>query len=122
MARILVIDDSALMRNILRGALAEEGHETDAFLPESEAGLIEKLRNYAPDLLITDFNMPILDGKAVVRICRFVVPAAKIVLLTASREPARDSLLQTMGVRRILYKPIRAEEVVASVQKVLQVG
>ena len=122
MPKILVIDDSAMMRNLLRGALAEEGYEAESFLPGSETGLIEKLRNYAPELLLTDFNMPVLDGKAVVRICRFVIPTAKIIILTASREPARDALLQTMGVRRILYKPIKAEDVVSAVKEVLHVG
>jgi DNA-binding response OmpR family regulator len=122
MTKILVVDDSALMRNLLGKALEEAGFQVEAFLPASEAELMDRLGTSSPDLVLTDFNMPALDGKTVARATRLALPAARVMLLTASRDPGRDALLKTMGVARILYKPVTMDEVVASVKEVLRLG
>ena len=57
---ILTVDDSPSMRMLLRAALTDLGYEIE----EAEDGVhaLEKLEGLTPDLMITDINMPRLDG------------------------------------------------------------
>lgn len=119
MFKILVIDDSALMRKINRDSLEQEGFDVDEFLPESIVDLVERLRDLPPDLVLSDFNMPKVDGLNVARTVRRANPKIPVIILTANRDNARDALLQTMGVRKILYKPISGEDLVHIVSEVL---
>ena len=119
MPRILVIDDSAFMRQYMRGFLEEAGFEVDDFLPESALEVLDRVIAFAPDLVLSDFNMPALDGQIVARTLRRSNPALPVLVVTASRDPAREAVLGTMGVRRILHKPVKGEELVRVVREVL---
>jgi len=118
MVKILVIDDSTLMRNIIREHLEGAGFEVDDLLPTSSASLINHLSMTPPDLVISDFNMPVLNGEGVIRAVRFSNSKIPIIILTANRDAARDAKLKSMGVRKILFKPINAEDLVAAVNQV----
>jgi two-component system chemotaxis response regulator CheY len=117
MVKILVIDDSALMRKIARDHLEGAGFEVDDLLPTSSSELINHLGIAPPDLVISDFNMPAINGEGVIRAVRFSNPKIPIIILTANRDAARDAKLKSMGVRKILYKPINAEDLVAAVNQ-----
>ena len=119
MARILVIDDSAFMRKLSRDQLEEAGFEAEEYLPGSVLQLVEKLRESRPDLVLSDFNMPYVDGLEVARNVRRVDPAIPLIILTANRYAAREARLQTMGVRMILHKPVSGEALVDAVKQVL---
>ena len=119
MFRILVIDDSALMRKIARDHLEEAGFEVDDFLPASVIEIMERIRNAPPDLVLSDFNMPNIDGTHVARTVRRINPDIPVIILTASRDTAREALLKTMGVRKILHKPISGEELSKIIGEVL---
>jgi two-component system chemotaxis response regulator CheY len=120
MVKILVIDDSTLMRNITRDHLEEAGFQVDDLMPDSAAALINHLNNTPPDMVVTDYNMPILNGEGVIRAVRFSNPKIPILVLTANRDATRDAKLISMGVRRVLYKPIKAEDLLEAVNKVCQ--
>ncbi|MGR3653261.1 MAG: response regulator, partial [Roseovarius sp.] len=60
MTRILAVDDSKTMRCMLQATLVDAGFEVD--LAEDGVNGLEKLKNTDPDLIITDINMPRLDG------------------------------------------------------------
>jgi len=122
MIKILVIDDSALMRKISREYLEEAGFTVDDFLPSSVTDLAEKIKNSPPDLVLSDFNMPNVDGMNVARTVRRTNPNIPVVILTANRDAAREALLQTMGVRKILHKPINGEDLVEAVSAVLSIS
>lgn len=119
MARILIIDDSALMRKISREQLEVAGFEVEEFLPESVLDLIERVRESQPDLVLSDFNMPHVDGLEVARNVRRVDPGIPLIILTANRDATREARLQTMGVRMILHKPVSGEVLVAAVKQFL---
>ncbi|HJW33991.1 MAG TPA: response regulator [Holophagaceae bacterium] len=119
MFNILVIDDSLLMRNIAREALEEEGFTVTDLLPETVEALKERIQSAPPDLVLSDFNMPLVDGLDVARTVRQVNAKIPVIILSANRDEARDAHLKAMGVRAILYKPIKGEAIVAAVAKVL---
>lgn len=122
MTKVLIIDDSALMRKINRDHLEEAGYVVDDFLPNSVAELVEKITDAPPDLVLSDFNMPNVDGMNVARMVRRTNPNIPVVILTANRDVARESLLQTMGVRKILHKPVNGTDLISAIGAVLAIS
>lgn len=122
MPKILVIDDSALMRKISRQSLEEAGFEVEDFLPGSVLELMERLKTSPPDLVLSDYNMPNIDGQNVARTVRRFNPGLPVIILTANRDTAREALLGTMGVRRILHKPILGPDLALEVKEVLSIS
>lgn len=119
MTKVLVIDDSAFMRQHLRTLLTDAGLVVEDFLPHCIEDLVQKLQNAKPDLVLSDFNMPDLDGMQVARIVRRIDPDIPVVILTANRDTARDSLLGTLGVRHVLHKPLDSEKLVEVLRELL---
>jgi CheY-like chemotaxis protein len=119
MAKVLIIDDSSFMRTYLRGYLEAAGHEVNDFLPGSALEVIERIKTWRPDLVLSDFNMPNVDGIAVARSSRRIAPEVPVVIVTANRDPAKEAVLGTIGVRRILYKPLKGEDLLVAVAEVL---
>lgn len=119
MVKILVIDDSALMRQICRGHLEEAGYEVEDYLPSSVVDLAERIKESRPDLVLSDFNMPNVDGQNVARTIRRTDPKIPVIILTANRDASRDAMLQSMGVRKVLYKPIKGADLVGAVAKIM---
>jgi two-component system chemotaxis response regulator CheY len=119
MAKILVIDDSALMRMYVRQHLEEVGFEVEEFLPLSALEVMDRVRSSPPDLVLSDFNMPHVDGQSVARMVKRTSAAIPVIILTALHDPAKEAALTQTGVARILYKPINGPELVKAVQEVL---
>ena len=116
MARILVIDDSTFQRQMVRDFLEKAGHQVEEFLPLSALEVVEKITAWPPDLVLTDFAMPHVDGLEVARLIRRARPDLPVVMLTAARDSGRDARLQTMGVRKILHKPLAGEALVKALE------
>lgn len=119
MARILVVDDSAFMRKFLRAALEARGHEVDELLPVSPLEVTERIRGQRPDLVLTDYHMPHVDGLQVARMVRRADATVPVVMLTSVRDAALDAALATTGVRHILHKPMTGEAIADSLQEIL---
>lgn len=119
MPKIMVIDDSVLMRKYTRGHLEEAGYTVEEFVPGSVADLMDKLLESMPDLVISDFNMPDVDGLNVARAVKRTSRDIPVIILTANRDPARESLLKTVGVEVILHKPISGPGLLDAVHKVV---
>lgn len=119
MPKILVIDDSAFMRQYIRGFLEDAGFEVEDLLPGSALEALEAIRNAKPDLLLSDYNMPNLDGQSVARMARRADPKLPVVILTAARDVDREAKLKELGACAVLYKPLKGEELVTQLRKVL---
>lgn len=120
MSKILIIDDSLLMRKISRDVLEEGGHVVDECLPDTVAELMERIQETEPDLVLSDFNMPHIDGLNVARTVKRTRPDLPVIILTANRDPAREALLHTIGVRIILHKPLAGPDLIQAVDKLLK--
>lgn len=122
MAKILVIDDSALMRMYVRQHLEGEGFEVEEFLPLSALEVMDRVRSSPPDLVLSDFNMPHVDGQAVARMVKRSNAAIPVIILTAVHDASKEAALIQTGVARIIHKPIDGPQLVRTVQEVLQKG
>ena len=119
MTKILVIDDSALMRRILRQHLERGGFEVEDWLPLSAMEIPDRIRASAPDLVLSDYQMPGVNGLTVAKMVQKANPGIPVVILTAIRDPEVEANLHKFGVKLVLGKPIDAEPLVQAVKQVL---
>jgi CheY-like chemotaxis protein len=109
---VLVVDDNAFMRNVVRGLLATIGVKK---LFEASDGIaaLELIRSATPDVVILDWEMPLLNGPELVRIVRspgvFPTPDIPIIMLTAHGERWRIAEAVKIGVNEFLCKPVSAK-------------
>ena len=116
-AKILVVDDDGVARELLADALKKEGYEVEAFSSGEEA--IERGRRGQVDLVLTDLKMGTVDGLTVLREFKRFSPDTSIVLLTSfgSLEGAIEAIKQ--GAYDYLAKPFKKEEIKLVVQQSL---
>jgi two-component system chemotaxis response regulator CheY len=118
-AKILIVEDSRSMRRIVRSALESEGYQ----VAESEDGrqALNALGDVAPHLIITDVNMPEVDGISLVREIRRL-PSFRftpvIILTTESGEDMKENG-RAAGATGWIVKPFTPEQLVAVVRKVI---
>jgi CheY-like chemotaxis protein len=116
-ARILVIDDSAVVRRMLGFMLEKGGHEV-SYAGNGEEGLAA-VRAAPPDVVLSDLEMPVMDGLTFVREMRGdpAVASLPIIMLTArpDMQAGRDVLVDAFAT-----KPPRSSEVLELVSQVLQ--
>ena len=115
---ILAVDDSVTMRNMLRAALTENGFEVH--LAEDGVAGVEALKTVTPDVIITDINMPRMDGFAFVNAVRGlqrhrVVP---ILVLTTESDPSLKQRARTAGATGWIVKPFDEQKLVSVIRRV----
>ena len=119
MARILVVDDSAVVRRMLALVLGDAGHEV-SFAGDGQQGL-EATRAAPPDLVISDLEMPVMDGITFVRELKrgAAPPSTPVIMLTASGEADMHRAAADAGVDGFATKPVRSTEVMELVRDLL---
>jgi CheY-like chemotaxis protein len=119
--RFLVVDDNAHMRRILRTLLHGFGTR-DVYEAEDGAAGLEAFTQYSPDIVVTDWVMPMLDGLEMVRMIRgqegSVNPYVPIIMLSGHSEKKRVIDARDAGVTEFMAKPISAKSLY---QRVLNV-
>lgn len=119
MARIVVIDDSKLMRNLLRHILEQAGHEVEVWADATAMGVAERIGTTLPDLILTDYQMPGCNGLTVAKMARKANPGLPLVVLTSTHDPAVLEALKRQGVTCILHKPLLEEALLEAVARAL---
>ncbi len=119
MAKVVVIDDSKIMRRILSQFLQHGGYEVETWEPMSAMEIVERATEAKPDLLVSDFQMPGCNGATVVRMARKSNPKLPTIVLTALRDAETMDLLRKSQVNKILNKPISETEFLKAVETVL---
>ena len=121
--RILVVDDNATNRNILRVQLSNAGVEVDCAVDGEEAlgCLREGLHDTPYDLAILDRHMPGMDGLQLAGAIRRDAELAELplILLTSHRERGRWEAARAAGFATTLSKPVRQSQLVAAVAQTL---
>jgi len=115
---ILVVDDAAFMRMMIKDVLTKNGYTV---LGEAENGqkAVEKYKELNPDLVIMDITMPEVDGIQAVKEIKKIDPNAKIVMCSAMGQQAMVIESIQAGARDFIVKPFQADRVIEAVKKVL---
>jgi DNA-binding response OmpR family regulator len=107
--RVLVVDDDHYMRKVVRTMLNAIGVKTVYEAGDGAAGL-EALRAYAPDIVIVDWEMPMIDGAQFVRMVRqpdaSPAPDVPIIMLTGHGDRWRVVEAARLGAHEYLLKPV----------------
>ncbi|HEC18788.1 MAG TPA: response regulator [Gammaproteobacteria bacterium] len=117
MANILIADDSAFLRRILCASLRDMGHTVVEAADGQEA--LKMALDQSFDMLISDINMPILDGLDLVEKLRALPDYKNIPILILSGESSRDIKQRgkDLGITGWMVKPFNPERLMAVINK-----
>jgi DNA-binding response OmpR family regulator len=119
---VLIVDDNQYMRKVVRNILVNIGVKNIHEASDGIAGL-EAIRMFAPDLVILDWEMPLLNGAELVRIVRspgvFPVPDVPIIMLTGHVERWRVIEASRLGVNEFLRKPVSGKSLLDRIVAIL---
>ncbi len=118
MARVLLIDDDAGLREVLTFALEEFGHEVESH-ENGERGL-SALEAFRPEVVVTDLKMPGIDGVEVVRRVKETDPGVPVIVLTAFGTIADAVEVMKLGAYDYLTKPYNRDELKLTIDQALE--
>jgi chemosensory pili system protein ChpA (sensor histidine kinase/response regulator) len=118
--RALVVDDSLTMRKVLGRLLEREGYEV--LLAKDGMDAMELLQLSVPDIILTDIEMPRMDGFGLSRNIRDDARLAKTPLIMISSRTAdkHQNLAKEIGVDAFFGKPVQDEELVEKMRELLK--
>ncbi len=118
MAKILIVDDAAFMRMMIKNILIKEGYEV---VGEAENGAqaVEKYKELTPDLVTMDITMPEMDGITAVKEIMKVNKGAKVVMCSAMGQQAMVIDAIQAGAKDFIVKPFQPDRVIEAISKVL---
>ncbi len=120
MARVLVIDDDEEHRTLVREILVKLGHEAEEATDGAQGlRLFGKRR---PDLVLTDINMPGLDGNDVISALRVLHANVPVIAISGGGAVAKDELLAkaaSLGAVEVIMKPFEFRQLAGAVARAL---
>jgi len=118
MAKIMLVDDAAFMRMMVKNALTKSGY--DNFVEAQDgAEAVKKYAEEKPDMVIMDITMPNMDGLQALKKIRESDPNAKIVMCTAMGQEGMVVDAIKSGEKDFIVKPFNAERIVQTVNTIL---
>jgi two-component system chemotaxis response regulator CheY len=116
--RILIVDDAAFMRMMIRDILTKNGFEV---VGEAQDGMqaIEKFKDLQPDLVTMDITMPEMDGITALKEIRKIDPNAKVIMCSAMGQQAMVIDAIQAGAKDFIVKPFQADRVLEAIKKTL---
>lgn len=117
--KILVLDDYATMRKIIINLLSELGF-ANAYEVESAEQAFEELSKQSIDLLIVDWNMPMMSGLELVKKIRAdkLLRQLPILMITAEAKREQINAAADAGVNGYIVKPFTAQTLLARIEKI----
>ena len=118
LSRVLVVDDEEAARYGIARALATQGYELEAASGSLEA--LEKIESFRPDVVVSDINMPGMDGLTLLRKLKEVPRSPLVVLVTAYGSEAVAMEALRAGAYDYLPKPFEVDELRAIVRNAVE--
>jgi two-component system, chemotaxis family, chemotaxis protein CheY len=129
---VLIVDDNQYMRKVIRNLLVNCGIK-DIYEASDGIAALDSIRTVAPNVVILDWEMPLLSGAELVRIVRspgvFPMPDVPIIMLSGHGERWRVIKAIRLGVNEYLIKPVSAKalydrlvSILAEPRPVVQMG
>lgn len=117
MARILVTDDAAFMRHMLKDILGKQGHEI--FEACNGKDLLQKIGEVKPDLITLDITMPEMDGLEALKAMREKDIKIPVIMCSAMGQQAMVIDAIQLGARDFIVKPFAQDRVLQAISKVV---
>ncbi|MGB9662310.1 MAG: response regulator [Moorellaceae bacterium] len=118
MAKVLVVDDAAFMRMMIKDILTKNGYEV---VGEAGNGMqaVELYKELKPDVVTMDITMPEMDGITAVKAIKKLDPNARIIMCSAMGQQLMVTEAIKAGARDFIVKPFQADRVLQALQKAL---
>ncbi|WP_025323811.1 response regulator [Deferrisoma camini] len=120
MKTILLVDDSSTLRMSMTSILSKAGYQAEE-APSAEHALDKLKSGLKPNLIITDLNMPGMDGIGLIREAR-KLPGLRftpILMLTTESQQAKRQEARAAGATGWLVKPVAAEDLLKVIKQVV---
>lgn len=118
MAKILVVDDAAFMRKVIRDTLTKNGY-ADIHEAVDGADAVEKYEELQPDLVLMDITMPNMDGLEALKAIRAKDSNANIVMCTAMGQEAMVVEAVQAGTKDFIVKPFKEDRLIKTVSSIV---
>lgn len=118
MAKIMLVDDAAFMRMMLKNTLSQAGY-TDLLEAEDGVKAVETYAAEKPDLVFMDITMPNKDGLETLKEIKAMDPGATIVMCSAMGQETMVMDSIKSGAKDFIVKPFKPERVLSTVKKSL---
>ena len=118
MAKILVVDDAAFMRKVIRDTLTKNGY-TDIYEAVDGANAVERYDELHPDLVLMDITMPNMDGLEALKAIRAKDSNANVVMCTAMGQEAMVVEAVQAGTNDFIVKPFKEDRLIKTVSSIV---
>ena len=117
MTRVLIVDDAAFMRMMIKDILEKNGYDVVA---EANNGIkaVEMYKRERPDVVTMDITMPDMDGIEAVKAIREFDPAAKIIMCSAMGQQSMVMDAIRAGAKDFVVKPFQPDRVLEAIGKI----
>ncbi|MCB1135766.1 MAG: response regulator [Chlamydiia bacterium] len=119
MPRILIVDDAPVIRRIIKRNLSPLTPNIEEASNGQEA-LACLLAGPKPDLIVCDWNMPLMDGPTFLRTMRSRDMRIPVLMITTENEASSIALAENLGIRGYLSKPFTEEDLIRTVKSILR--
>lgn len=118
MANVLIVDDAAFMRMMIRNMLEKNGHQV---VGEAQNGVeaIQQYKALHPDIVTMDITMPEKDGIEALKEIKSLDPNARIIMASAMGQQAMVIEAIQSGAKDFIVKPFDEGRVIQAIQKVV---
>ena len=116
MARILVCDDAAFMRQTLIRILHAAGHEVVAEATNGQECIV-KYSMVKPDIVLMDITMPEMDGIESTKKLKDTYPDAKIIMVSAMGQQDKVFAAVAAGAKDFIVKPFESAKIIQCIEK-----
>lgn len=116
--RILIVDDAAFMRMMIKDILSKNGYEV---VGEANDGsqAIEKYKDLKPDLVTMDITMPEMDGITALKEIKKIDANSKVIMCSAMGQQAMVIDAIQAGAKDFIVKPFQSDRVIEAIKKTL---
>ena len=121
MIKILLVDDSNTIRLVCAQILKQTGHQVRTS-SSAESGLLDIVKHGVPDLVITDIELPGMDGMEFCKRLRDAGVTVPILVMTSYSSKEMVQLAKTLNVSDWLIKPVTPEDLIKKTNLVLTVS
>ena len=118
MAKILVVDDAAFMRKVIKDTLSKAGY-TDLHEAVDGADAVEKYNSLKPNLVLMDITMPNMDGLEALKAIRAKDGNANVVMCSAMGQESMVMDAVRSGAKDFIVKPFKGERVLKTVTSIV---
>ena len=118
MAKILLVDDAAFMRKVIKDALSKAGY-SDLHEAVDGADAVEKYNSLKPDLVLMDITMPNMDGLEALKAIRAADGNANVVMCSAMGQETMVIDAIRSGAKDFIVKPFKPDRVLKTVTSIV---